>query len=48
MVILNVEEYKGNNYVVVSVLALYHQQGLFRREIILNVQKSYLLTSFET
>jgi len=30
--ILNFEESKGNNYVFVSVLALYHQKCIFKKE----------------
>ena len=36
--ILTFEESKGNNYVFVSVLALYHQNCIFRKEIISFVQ----------
>ena len=46
-VILIFEEFKGNNYMVVSVLALYHQICLYKKEIISNVQISFLLTSFK-
>ena len=34
---LKIEESKGNNYVVLSDLAIYHQTRVFRKEIIPNV-----------